>query len=65
MQANTLDEEAVQLTVPSVPTAHQYDVNPEGTRFFFIADDNTKPATSNDSGKLAVVVNWTAALHKK
>ena len=29
------------------------------------ADDNTKPATPNDPGKLSVVVSWTAALPKK
>ena len=31
------------LTVPSIPAAHKYDVSPDGKRFVFIADDNTKP----------------------
>jgi Tol biopolymer transport system component len=53
------------LTVPLSPTAHQYDVSPDGQRFVFIADNNTSPATVNDSRKLSVVANWTAALHKK
>jgi hypothetical protein len=53
------------LTIPTVPTPHQYDVSPDGKRFIFIANNNINPATPNDSGKLSVVVNWTAALPKK
>jgi Tol biopolymer transport system component len=53
------------LTVPSSPLAHQYDVNPEGTRFLFIANNSTNPVPPNDSGKLSVIVNWTATLRKK
>ena len=54
------------LTVPTRPTTHnQYDVSPDGERFVFIANSNTKPATPKDSDKLSVVVNWTAALRKK
>jgi len=52
------------LTIPT-PTSHQYDVDRNGTRFVFIANSSTNPATPNDSGKLSVVVNWTAALPKK
>jgi Tol biopolymer transport system component len=51
--------------VPSLPTAYQYDVSPDGQRFVFIANSNTGPATPNDSGKLSVVVNWTTLLGKK
>jgi Tol biopolymer transport system component len=53
------------LTVPSIPTAHQYDVTSDGEQFFFIANTNTSFATPNDSGKLSVVVNWTTLLGKK
>jgi hypothetical protein len=53
------------LTVPTDPTPHQYDVTSDGQRFVFIANNNTSPATPNDSSKLSVVLNWTAALHKK
>ena len=52
------------LTVPSTLGADLYDVTSDRNRFIFIAN-NTNLAPTNDSGKLTVVVNWTAALHKK
>ena len=52
------------LTVPSAPLAQQYEVSPDGKKFVFIVN-NTSLRNTNDSGKLTVVVNWTAALRKK
>jgi len=37
----------------------------DGERFVFIANNSSCPATPNDSGKLSVILNWTATLHKK
>jgi Tol biopolymer transport system component len=52
------------LTAPTPLAFHQYDVRGDGQQFVFIAN-NTNSATPNDSGKLTVVLNWTATLHKK
>ena len=53
------------IKVPSTSTVFNYDVSPDGNRFVFISNNNTNPANPNDSDKLSVVLNWTAALHKK
>ena len=42
--------------------ADLYDVTSDKDRFIFIANDTNLPPT-NDSSKLTVIVNWTAALH--
>jgi eukaryotic-like serine/threonine-protein kinase len=53
------------ITAPVVAIAHQYDVNRDGTRFAFIANNNTNSTNPDDSSKITAVLNWTAALRKK
>jgi Tol biopolymer transport system component len=53
------------LTALAPSGADPYDASADGTRFVFLADNNTNPANPNDSGKLSVILNWTAALRKK
>jgi hypothetical protein len=52
------------LGIPTSPAASQYDTV-DGKRFIFIVNSSTNPTTPDDSGKLTVVLNWTAALRKK
>jgi Tol biopolymer transport system component len=53
------------LTVLEPNSNDLYDASADGSRFIFIANNNTSPTTPNDSDKLSVILNWTVTLPKK